>query len=148
MTTVETTIGNRRDELARVAKIVDDLATTHHLAPDVVADVNVVLDEVLTNIIAYGYEDHGAHEIRVSLTLDADVLEVEVVDDARPFDPTTRAPADVNAPLRERRVGGLGIHFVRSLMTEITYARVGNHNRLVLKKHVTHRSEADRHGST
>ena len=70
MVTAETTIGNRRDELARVARIVDELAFRHHLAPDVVADVNVALDEVLTNIITYAYDDDRMHEIWIGFTID------------------------------------------------------------------------------
>ena len=123
MTTVETTIANRRDDLARVTRIVEDLAATHHLARDVVADVNVALDEVLTNILTYGYDDDEIHEIRVRLSLDQEVIEVEVEDDGRPYDPTALAPPDLSAPLRDRPVGGLGMHFVRNLMSEVTYAR-------------------------
>ncbi len=148
MRTVETTIANRRDALARVTKIVEDLAATHHLARDVVADVNVALDEVLTNILAYGYDDDEIHEIRIRLSLDREVIEVQVEDDGRPFDPTTLAPPDLSAPLRDRPVGGLGMHFVRNLMSEVTYARAGDHNRLLFKKCLAHRPEADEHGSS
>lgn len=150
MTTVETTITNRRAELVRVTKLVDDLAATHRLPADAVADMNIALDEVLTNIIEYAYdgEGDGVREIRVRLRVDDDVVEAEVVDDGRPFDPTTRGPVDVQTPLRERRVGGLGIHFVQRLMTNITYARAGDQNRLVLTKRLTHRSKGSRHGSS
>jgi len=144
--TVETTIANRRDDLARVTRIVEDLAGTHHLALDVVADVKVALDEVLTNILAYAYEDDEIHEIRIRLSLDQEVIEVEVEDDGRPFDPTALAPPDLSASLRDRSVGGLGMHFVRNLMSEVTYARTGDHNRLLLKKCLAHRSEADEDG--
>jgi anti-sigma regulatory factor (Ser/Thr protein kinase) len=146
--TVETTIANRRDDLARVTRIVEDLAATHHLARDVVADVNVALDEVLTNILTYGYDDDEIHEIRIRLSLDQEVIEVEVEDDGRPYDPTALAPPDLSAPLRDRPVGGLGMHFVRNLMSEVTYARAGDHNRLLLKKCLAHQSEADEHGSS
>jgi anti-sigma regulatory factor (Ser/Thr protein kinase) len=152
VTSVEVTILNRRSELVHVTRLVDDLAVAHHLPGDVVADVNVALDEVLTNIIAYGYdsEGDGGRRIRVRLRVDGDLVEAEVVDDGRPFDPTTHVPADVNvnASLRERRVGGLGIHFVKQLMTDMTYTRAGNQNRLVLRKRLAKRSEADRHGSS
>ena len=146
MTTVETTIANRRDDVARVAGMVDELASTHHLAPDVVADVNVALDEVLTNIISHGYDDGGVHEIRIRLTVDEDAIEAEVLDDGRPFNLTSMPAPDLGAPLRERRVGGLGIHFVRNLMSEVTYSRAGDRNRLLLKKRLTTRSEGDHRG--
>ena len=74
------------------------------------------------------------------------VIEVEVEDDGRPYDPTALAPPDLSASLRDRPVGGLGMHFVRNLMSEVTYARAGDHNRLLLKKCLAHRSEEDEHG--
>ena len=148
MRTVETTIANRRDELARVTRIVEDLAVTHHLARDVVVDLNVALDEVLTNILSYGYDDDRVHEIHIRLSLDREAVEVEVVDDGRAFDPTTLAPPDLSRALRDRPVGGLGMHFVRSLMSEVTYARTAGRNRLVLKRRLTRGSEADQHGSS
>jgi serine/threonine-protein kinase RsbW len=146
VTTVETTITNRRGDLARVTRIVDELASTHHLAPDVAADVHVALDEVLTNIIAHGYEDDRVHEIRIRLTVDDDALEAEILDDGRPFDPGAVPPPDLGASLRERRVGGLGIHFVRNLMSEVLYSRAGDRNRVLLKKRLTNPSEVDHRG--
>lgn len=132
--TVETTIGNRRDDVARVTRIVDELAFLHHLAPDVVADVNVALDEVLTNIITYAYDDDRMHEIWIGFTIDDDAIEAEIVDDGRPFDPTAIPPPDRSASLSDRRVGGLGMHFVRHLMSEVAYSRAGDHNRLRLTR--------------
>ena len=146
MTTAETSISNRRDDLARVTRIVDELAASHHLAAGVVADVNVALDEVLTNIITYGYDDNRVHEIRIRLTVDDDAIEAEVLDDGRPFDPTAIAAPDRSTSLRERRVGGLGMHLVKHLMSEVIYSRSGNHNRLVLKRRLTDRSEEDQRG--
>jgi serine/threonine-protein kinase RsbW len=132
--TVETTIGNRRDDLPRVTRIVDELASRHRLAADVVADVNVALDEVLTNIIAYAYDDDREHEIWIGFTVDDDAIEAEIVDDGFPFDPTAIAPPDRSASLADRRIGGLGMHFVRHLMSEVAYSRAGDHNRLRLKR--------------
>lgn len=146
MTTAETSISNRRDDLARVTRIVDELAASHHLAAGVVADVNVALDEVLTNIITYGYDDDRVHEIRIRLTVDDDAIEAEVLDDGRPFDPTAISAPDRSTSLRERRVGGFGIHLVKNLMSEVIYSRSGDRNRLVLRRRLTDRSEEDQRG--
>jgi len=146
VTTAETSIRNRRDDLARVTRIVDELAASHHLTAGVVADVNVALDEVLTNIITYGYDDDRVHEIRIRLTVDDDAIEAEVLDDGRPFDPTAISGPDRSTSLRERRVGGLGMHLVKNLMSEVVYSRSGDRNRLVLKRRLTDRSEEDQRG--
>lgn len=139
MNQIETTIRNRREEFARIVDAVDRFAEEHHLAPDIVGDIQVALDEVLTNIVDYGYTDDAEHDIRVCLRLEEDVLEASVEDDGVPFNPLESAEPDTHAPLHERRIGGIGLHFVRHLMIEVSYKRVGRYNRLVLKKKLSAR---------
>jgi serine/threonine-protein kinase RsbW/sigma-B regulation protein RsbU (phosphoserine phosphatase) len=131
---VEMVIANRVEELARVAARLDDLAARRGLPHDAVVDMNVALDEVLKNVLSHAYDDAGAHEIRIGLAVYAGALEAEVEDDGRPFDPLTVAPPDRRAPLAARKVGGLGIHLMRNLMSDVAYRRVGERNRLVLIK--------------
>ena len=50
------------------------------------------------------------------------------------FDPTQVAPPDLRSTLKERKVGGMGIHFVRSLMDDVVYARADGKNCLHLRK--------------
>ena len=131
---VEVMIASRPEELARVTARLDDLAARRGLPPDAVADMSVALDEVLANVLSHAYDDAGAHEIRIALAVYPDALRAEIEDDGRPFDPLTVAAPDRATPLAERGVGGLGIHFVRSLMSEVAYRRIGDRNRLVLTK--------------
>lgn len=131
---IEITIVNRGSELARVAGLLDQLAAERHLAPEMVADMQVALDEVLTNITEYAYTDDAEHKIHICFRVLDDVLEAVIEDDGAPFDPLAIPAPDVSTPLHERRVGGVGIHFVRSLMDEVAYDRVGDRNRLVLGK--------------
>lgn len=147
MSRIETIITNRRADVARVSRLVDELGANHGLPLGVVADMNVALDEVLTNIIQHGYSDDRIHEIRIRLTVDNDVLEAVIEDDGKPFNPlATPPPTNLAASLRERPVGGLGIYFVKRLMSEVAYARVENRNCLMLKKRLMDRREADSRG--
>jgi serine/threonine-protein kinase RsbW len=130
----EITILNQGGELARVAGLLDRLGAEHHLAPEVLADMQVALDEVLKNLVDYAYSDDMAHEILLRFQVSDSMLEAVIEDDGVPFDPLTSPTPNLRMPLRERRVGGLGLHFVRNLMSEVTYDRVGNRNRLVLRK--------------
>ena len=124
-------------ELGRVRNLVDGFAVVHQLSSDVTADVQVALDETLTNIIKYGYADNQVHQIHIQLGIERGVLVVEIEDDGVAFNPLDAAAPDLKAPLNERRVGGVGIHFVKKLMSEVRYDRVGDLNRLVLKKKLT-----------
>jgi anti-sigma regulatory factor (Ser/Thr protein kinase) len=137
MTEIDASIRNRREELARVRDAVDRLGAECRLASGIVEDMQVALDEVLTNILNYAYTDQGEHEIRVRLRIVDGALEAMVEDDGKPFNPLQMAPPDTRAPLRERRIGGVGLHFVRNLMTDVRYDRVGDRNRLVLTKQLT-----------
>jgi anti-sigma regulatory factor (Ser/Thr protein kinase) len=132
VTTLEAVVASRRTELPRVAALVDELARAERLPPAVVADLQVALDEVLANLIDHGYPDDAVHEIRVRLAADARQVRAEIEDDGHPFDPAAAPPPDRAASLRERRPGGLGLHFVRSLMTEVRYASRAGRNHLVL----------------
>lgn len=134
MSRVATTIRNRRDDFFRVVDAVDRFAGEHHIASDIVGDVQVALDEILANIVDYGYSDDAEHEICVCLKIANQMLEVMVEDDGVPFNPLKSGQPDIHAPLHERRTGGIGLHFVKNLMIEVTYERVGRYNRLVLKK--------------
>jgi serine/threonine-protein kinase RsbW len=137
MNQTEATIRNRREELMRVAEAVDRLAAACDLAAETVRDMQVALDEVLTNIVDYGYTDDAEHKIRIRLRVLDDVLEATIEDDGVPFNPLESAMPDIRAPLRERRIGGVGLHFVKNLMSQVSYDRVGDRNRLVLKKKLT-----------
>lgn len=131
---VEITFVNRRAEFARATSVVDQLGVEHRLPKEVIADMCIALDEILTNITDYAYTDDAEHEIHIRFEVLDNVLEAVIEDDGAPFDPLAIPAPDVSTPLHQRRVGGVGIHFVRNLMDEVTYDRVGDRNRLVLRK--------------
>lgn len=134
MSQIETTIRNRREELRKVIEAVDRIAAEHHLDADVVGDMQVALDEVLKNIVDYGYTDDAEHEIRMRLRVVDSAIEATIEDDGVPFNPLESAVPDTRAPLRERRIGGIGLHIVKNLMSEVSYNRIAGHNQLVLRK--------------
>lgn len=134
MKAVGITITNAPSELARVSALTDKFAAANRLSSDVIADLHVALDEILINIIRYGYSDDRGHEISIQLRIENGVLVSTIEDDGRAFDPLTLPEPDVGAPLQQRRAGGLGIHFVRNLMNEVTYNRSADRNRLILKR--------------
>ena len=147
MSTIETSILNKIRDLSRMPEAVAQLAAEHGLPEDVVFSVNVVLDEMLSNIIKYGYTDDAIHEIHIRLSVAGPMLTAEIEDDGQPFDPCAAAPVDVDAPLKDRKEGGLGIHIVRTLMTEVGYARVDGRNRLVMKLLLEPKTKKDSHGT-
>jgi anti-sigma regulatory factor (Ser/Thr protein kinase) len=129
------------DGIARVRDLLDELALANRLPTDPVSDMQVALDEVLSNTLRNGFGDGLPHRVDVALSVDSQTLTAEVEDDCAPFDPLSVPPPDLGPGLHERRIGGLGIHFVRTLMTEVTYARVRGRNRLLLRKNLADSTE-------
>ena len=137
MVTFQTTVDSKSGDLEGVRGMVSALERSRSLTPEVVFDINVVLDELISNIIKYGYSDDGAHEICVKLSATDTAVEIGIEDDGRAFDPFASPEPDLSLPLAERPVGGLGLHFVRKLMDDIEYKRENNHNYMFLKKNLT-----------
>jgi anti-sigma regulatory factor (Ser/Thr protein kinase) len=131
---VEFRIANTRADMRRVAERLDEFAAAQHLPAAVRHDLNVVLDEVLNNVISYGYPAGAQDEIVVRLICGPEAVVIEIDDGAVPFDPRDAPKADLGTELSARKVGGLGWHFVKNLMDEVSYLRMDNRNRLRLVK--------------
>ena len=104
--------------------------------PDIIMQkLSIALDDLLNNIISYGYQDDEAHEITVVVDYTVDDVTVTIEDDGIPFNPFTVDDPDISLSLDERKIGGLGIHLVKNMMDEVFYTRVTNMNivRLVKK---------------
>lgn len=99
--------------------------------------MNLALEELVTNTISYGCSDGREHAITISLHLEGADLHMRVEDDAMAFNPLEREAPDLNAPLEERPIGGLGVHLVRKLMDDVRYERTGTHNVLSMRKRAT-----------
>src|SRR5262249_12331282 len=135
---LNTILANQRSEITRLADIVQQFGTANQLSVDDIMRIRLVLDEIVVNIVAHGYEDAGDtnhHDIHVHLELDdRDVLTIRVTDDAREYDPRTAPAPRFDLPIEERRKGGLGVHIVKAIVDTIDYRRVDGHNVLTLTK--------------
>src|SRR5262245_1507367 len=131
--TLSVMLKNDLFELQRLNQIVTEFADRHGLASELVFRLTLVLEEIISNVISYGYDDGLEHEISVRLSWKHPNMKVEVEDDGRPFNPLEAPPPDMGKPLTEMQVGGLGIHFVREKMDELEYRRENDRNLLIIK---------------
>ncbi|MGE0043716.1 MAG: ATP-binding protein [Vicinamibacterales bacterium] len=130
------TLRNDLSELPRITDAVEALAERHQLTSPTVMAVNLAIEEVFTNVVSYGFDEPGEHTIELALAVrDGSVL-ATVADGGRPHDPLQQDDPDVDVPLEERKIGGLGVMLVRELMDEVTYARRDGRNVLSMRKRV------------
>jgi len=98
--------------------------------------IQLSLEEIFNNILLYAYPDSQVHEINFQFIIDNTAIRIYVEDDGIPFNPLNVNKPETTSPLQERKVGGLGIHLVRSLMDELSYQRSNNKNILFIKKNL------------
>ena len=127
---------NRLAELESVRQWVERFGAAHELPGAALTSLLVSFDEVLSNSISHGYQDREDHEICLSLALEGGGVVAEVEDDGVPYDPLGAPPPQLSGGIGERSLGGLGVHFVRTLNDEVAYERRGNRNRLRFSKRV------------
>ena len=133
---LELTLLNQRSAVAHFQDQLEAFARQHGLPARVLHDLQLALEEHLTNLLAYGYDDTLEHAIRIRLRLAVTELQVEVEDDGHAFNPLELPAPDLTKPIEERPVGGLGIHMMRKSLDRMEYRRVEGKNILVMVKRI------------
>jgi len=127
-------VKNDLSQLSLIVEKLEEIANSWSLASDTLFNINLVIEELFTNIVFYGFSDKDEHDIIIRISRKNGVLEIEIEDDGREFNPfEAPEPDHIDKPLEERDIGGLGIHFVRSIMDEVGYKRIDDKNILTLK---------------
>ena len=129
-------IANKLDELPVAMAAMEEFAAAAELGREPRHAMEVTLDELLNNIISYGYRDAAEHRIQVELLADSERLTIVISDDAVAFNPFEQDPPDMSQSVDEREPGGFGIHIVRKLMDECAYRRSGERNIVTLCKYL------------
>jgi serine/threonine-protein kinase RsbW len=127
---------NELTSLERLTDFLNAAGAANDWPADFLFDLNLCAEEAVVNVILHGYEDKDPHEIEVSLDYDASSVTIILEDDGIPYNPLDAKGADIYAPAEERTPGGLGVHLVRALMSELRYERAEGRNRFVMKKYI------------
>ena len=136
---LELSLVNDLRNIAVAAENIDAFCAEHGLTEKIAFEVNLAVEELVTNTISYGYDDDGEHLIELVLRLEGGVLAIEIADDGRAFDPLQAPAPDIGASLQDRAMGGLGIYLVRKTMDTVAYRRQDGRNVVTLTKRTTSR---------
>jgi sigma-B regulation protein RsbU (phosphoserine phosphatase) len=129
-------LANSLDEMANVIMALEEFSDSAGLDMRAAQAAEMALDELLTNIISYGYLDSGQHKITVDMCVEENALQIVVSDGGTPFNPFEQAEPDVGASIDERELGGLGIHLVKKFMDECSNQRLDERNVVTLRKYI------------
>ena len=121
--------------VARLAQAIEVLGDEQGWDAALSFQVDLVLEELVQNVIAYGYPDGRPGEVLISIDAVHGGLRMRVEDDGDAFDPLGLPVPDLEASIADRNIGGLGIHFARTLTDSQNYQRVNGRNCVELIKH-------------
>ena len=119
---------NDMQELTHVLQLVNVFLEPRELKSKLVYTVNLILEEILVNIIKYGYDHEDSREIEVRIGVEEEEVALTVVDDGKEFNPLTVPPPDHSKSAMDRIEEGLGLHFVRHMRNAMEYRREGDKN--------------------
>ena len=124
------------DEIERIQAAVKILSQAEGWAPELLFQIELVLEEIGTNMIKYARDGERETEIQITLTSGSKSLTMEIIDNGRPFDPLADSPPpDLDSEVQDRPIGGLGVYLVRKLMDEASYRHEDGKNKLTLTKY-------------
>lgn len=130
------TLQNEVDQLSQLAPFVWAFAEEAQLDEQPAMQLDLALDEAVTNVVLYAYPKGTEGEVTVAAKREGDTLEVVLTDCGTPFDPTAQEDPDLTLSADERPIGGLGIFLVRQMMDTVRYERKDGKNILTLRKNL------------
>jgi anti-sigma regulatory factor (Ser/Thr protein kinase) len=105
---------------------------------------DLALEEHLTNVLNYGFQNGEQRWISVRLDASENTMMAKVTDTGKAYDPLSAPEVDTTLSLEDKPIGGLGIHLMKQMMDELSYAREGSFNVLSMRKRFEHQAEVER----
>lgn len=128
------TITNDISEISGLLNSIMQFGMQNSVPEEILADIKLAVEEVVSNIIFYGFDDDAPHTILISPEVSDTVFVVCVEDDGKPFNPVSYYGKEAGSPLEEYEQGGMGLILIKELMDDIDYKFTGGKNTLCMKK--------------
>jgi len=118
----------RMENLEIFRSYVLEKAADWGIVDEMLFKIELVLEELLTNVINYGYASEKG-DIEVGCALSSGTrFHLLIHDWGKAFDPLARKDPDITEGIDERPIGGLGIHLVRKMVDQMSYERSNDSN--------------------
>lgn len=122
--------------LVLIAESIASLAERECWAHELCFQIDLILEELVQNVISYGYPDGRVGTIDIAIDQDETSLSIRIEDDGIAFDPLSLPAPDTDVQVTSREIGGLGVHFARVLTDEQSYCRSPKGNCVELVKYL------------
>ena len=121
--------------ISQAMDFVEEELNRANFPEDLQAEILTAVDEIFSNIINYAYPPEESGEVTLFVSVDSKAV-IRFEDSGKPYNPLEAVAPDLNTPLIERELGGLGIHFVKNMMDNAEYEYSGNKNIFTITKNL------------
>lgn len=131
-------VKSRTENLSAIRDFIASAARAVDIKEDTVENIMLAVDEACSNIIKHAYKLDPEGEINIELDFSDGKFTVTIQDKGISFEPDLIPEPDLQKYYRQRRVGGLGMYLMKSLMDDVQYISVpGKYNRVLLTKNIS-----------
>jgi serine/threonine-protein kinase RsbW len=132
----ELKLKNQIGELEKVNKFIEEIGDELGLGMELRMNLNLVMEEMVSNVIFYAYPKGTEAEIELVAECDGKELSFVLSDNGKEFDPTLKEDLNPDVNPSEREIGGMGIYIVKNIMNKVSYKRLEGKNLLTMKKEI------------
>lgn len=141
--TKELVVESRTENLSDIRDFVSSAARDAGIKDEVIESMMLAVDEACTNIIKHAYKSYPEGEIIIQLKYSSKKFTIIIKDYGNSFEPGSIPDPDLQKYFEQRRVGGLGMYLMKTLMDEVSYESVpGKYNKVMLSKNLNN-AQAD-----
>jgi serine/threonine-protein kinase RsbW len=134
-------ISSITDNLEVIRDFINNLAKKAGFNDEGADQIELAVDEACTNVIKHAYKFDTKKMLDISVFLDKEKMEIIISDKGSGFDISKLQVPDLEKYVHESKMGGLGIHLMRTLMDEVNYSfNPGKKNQVSLVKYLTRKS--------
>jgi serine/threonine-protein kinase RsbW len=131
---MQTTLPGEESRLLEAMAFLHVFWQAESLPDELLFPFELALEEVFMNVAMHGGGEQGPATVWLELERTDGKLNLSLSDDGPAFDPLALPTPDLDAPLEERPVGGLGVYLVREMMDDVSYSHRGGRNCLSMWK--------------
>ena len=137
MKTQKLQVKSRTENLSIIRDFISKSAIEAGLDNDVVENIILAVDEACTNIIKHAYKSFPAGEIILKTKSTRSQFVVSITDYGSSFEPSKIPEPDLQKYYRQKRVGGLGMYLMKTLVDDVKYVSIpGKYNEVLLSKNI------------
>jgi serine/threonine-protein kinase RsbW len=130
-------VKSRTENLSLIRDFISKSAAEAGVKPDVVENIILAVDEACTNIIKHAYKSYPDGELIIKIKSTSNRFTISITDYGNSFEPDAIPEPDLQKYYRQKRVGGLGMYLMKTLMDDVKYVSIpGKHNEVQLSKKI------------